>query len=482
MGTTGCFPPDEGQVPDLNRIYFPTGLALSPVEGADSCNAPTTAKHRWLYVANSDFDLQFNAGTVQVFDLDLVDEVIKAMNVGAEKPEDRCPEVTMFGNRFGGQKSEAEQFVAPGLCQPVATQPLNPVTVKIGAFATDIRYLKRPAGTNGTSDMLVVPIRGDRTLHWIDTDPTQAGPLLDCGVDENGDCDADHRRGNEPAAENTRNAELPREPFGVAADQRGEAIVTTHQSTGQLALFVNDWSQSAPAQKGPVLQFVLTDPNNIPVGAVGVVSIPEPDVSLALRGTDSPTFYEPGYYATFRNSAQVSLLRYFSDEGDFSTPTSPGRAFLEFAGTTPIRTNSQGFDSRGIAVDSSKRHECECACDQNPGPSDCRNSCVDTETKEDKALCDPSAVPPGQCAPYVQCLRACARTPLGVFVSNRTPATLIVGRTLSNSSATSSDDDLAFDKNESVTAGPSRVVIGRVRVPDGKGGTRVEGRVFRRYR
>jgi DNA-binding beta-propeller fold protein YncE len=55
---------------------------------------------------------------------------------------------------------------------------------------------------------------------------------------------------------------------------------------------------------------------------------------------------------------------------------------------------------------------------------------------------------------------------------------LIVGRTSSNSNATSSDDLPVFEKNEPVTAGPSRVVIGRVRVPDGKGGTRPEGRVF----
>jgi hypothetical protein len=506
--TTGCFPPDEGQEPDPNAIYFPTGVALNPVEGPRACPQDATTadpKHKWLYVANSDFDLQYNAGTVQALDLDKIDQVIAAMNAGAPEPEERCPnKFTAFGQEFNfgdgpedGKKSESDQFVAPGLCKPVPTAPFITSSVKIGAFATDIRYLKRPDG-NGP-DMLVVPIRGDRSLHWIDTNPNpenkDAGPLLDCGVGEDGRCDDDHRRGNEPAAENTRNAELPREPFGVAADDRGEAIVTTHQSDGALALFVNDWSQTSPKVKGPQLQFVLRDRDNIPLGAVGIASIPEPDIALALRGTASSTFYEPGYYTTFRNSAQVSLIRYFSDQGEFQNPesmgTSPARSFLELGGAAPIVTNSQGFDSRGIAVDSSQRHECECKCRDNPGPPTCRTDCVETDpsagrdpeavrvAEEQKtASCDPNADPPGPCASYVQCLRSCAPTPLGVFVSNRTPASLIVGRTSPNSSATASDDIPIFYDTENLQAGPSRVVAGSVRVPDGNGGTRPSGRAF----
>jgi hypothetical protein len=509
VAVSGCFPPDEGQEPDPNRIYFPTGLTLSPVREPRACiTDPNDAdvRHRWLYVANSDFDLQFNAGTVQVYDLDKVDEVIAAMNLRSTDPAKRCPkEIEVFGETFtfgdpsdvDAKKTEAEQFVAPGLCEPFPTAPLIAASVKIGAFATDVRYLKRPEGSG--SDMLFVPIRGDRTLHWIDTDPNQEaaghGALLDCGNGEDGRCDDNHRRGRPD--ENTRNADLPREPFGIAADDRGEAIVTTHQSTGQLALFVNDWSKTSPEQKGPFLQFVLTDSQNIPLGAVGIASIPEPDVALALRGTASSTFYEPGYYATFRNSAQVSLVRYFSDQGEFQNPeandnqTYPARAFLELGGAAPIVTNSQGFDSRGVAVDSSARRECECACDQAPGPADCRTDCVNEDpsrlqdstaaeaAKDAKtARCDPNADPPGPCASYVQCLRSCAPTPLGVYLSNRTPASLIIGRTSPNSSATSSDDLPTFYDTEPLQAGPSRVVAGSVRVLDGRGGTRPSGRVF----
>src|SRR5687767_2831234 len=50
-----CYKPDDGREPPLDRIYFPSGLALSP--DGDR-----------LYVANSNWDLQFNAGSVQAYD------------------------------------------------------------------------------------------------------------------------------------------------------------------------------------------------------------------------------------------------------------------------------------------------------------------------------------------------------------------------------------------------------------------------------
>ena len=53
---SSCIPAGEGINPPENKIYFPVGVV------ADS-------ESRYLYVVNSDFDLQFNRGTV--FSLDL---------------------------------------------------------------------------------------------------------------------------------------------------------------------------------------------------------------------------------------------------------------------------------------------------------------------------------------------------------------------------------------------------------------------------
>src|SRR5262245_40656633 len=55
-GAVGCYSTGEGPDP-TTALYFPVGLAASPGGHA-------------LYVANSDFDLQFNSGTVEVYHLD----------------------------------------------------------------------------------------------------------------------------------------------------------------------------------------------------------------------------------------------------------------------------------------------------------------------------------------------------------------------------------------------------------------------------
>src|SRR5262245_48408396 len=59
LTAAGCFTSDEGLQPPATGFYFPTGLAVSP--GATT-----------LYVANSDFDLHYNGGTVQALDLRMI--------------------------------------------------------------------------------------------------------------------------------------------------------------------------------------------------------------------------------------------------------------------------------------------------------------------------------------------------------------------------------------------------------------------------
>src|SRR5689334_19788879 len=72
LSALGCFKPDDGREPPLDRIYFPTGLALSP--DGDR-----------LYVANSDWDLQFNAGSVQAYDAARLRELLpRACNVDTD--------------------------------------------------------------------------------------------------------------------------------------------------------------------------------------------------------------------------------------------------------------------------------------------------------------------------------------------------------------------------------------------------------------
>ena len=83
---------NPGDAPPEGTLYFPTALALS----GDGDGAPDH-----LYVANSNFDLRFNAGSVQAFDLDAIGEVITTCEacIGrAEQAQTECRDACASGD------------------------------------------------------------------------------------------------------------------------------------------------------------------------------------------------------------------------------------------------------------------------------------------------------------------------------------------------------------------------------------------------
>src|SRR3954464_14922100 len=58
-GVASCYSTGDGSPPPLNEFYYPVGLQVS-------------AGGTVLYAVNSDFDLQFNGGTLQAYDLRLI--------------------------------------------------------------------------------------------------------------------------------------------------------------------------------------------------------------------------------------------------------------------------------------------------------------------------------------------------------------------------------------------------------------------------
>jgi hypothetical protein len=426
--TSGCFAPGEGIEPPLDRLYFPVNLT-------------TDQSGQHLFVANSNFDLQFNGGTVQSLDLERIRRLVprsctsdmecdethfcdlepSAENRGAPMHWCVAREGAFAGQPCGplGEKGLADQLLAPGLC--AAVDPKNPPdgegrslvvdAVGIGAFATDLVYRKGPSPMvvpGAPSGRLFVPVRGDTTLHWIDVDDDG---LLECGEDGNdGDCDDGHRRGDDPAEESTRNLRLPSEPFGLDATAFGDAVAVTHQVGGKVSLFVNDWGP-----RGPLLEFVL---EGLPDKPIGIAAIPEPQIVAK-----QPIAIDPGFLVTFRDAAEIRLLRYSKDDG-----SSPSRPFLTSAGGVGIRANSVGFDSRGIALDARERQECEAGCND---VADCLQRCVND-------------------------------VPFRTYVANRAPASLLIGRSRPNQSPTSSDDLPTIDGSDPMPFGPSRVIVGQV--------------------
>ncbi len=433
---TACFSPGEGQEPPLDRLYFPTGLAID--SSADR-----------LYVANSDFDLQYNGGALQAVDLGRLRGLVRKYcesdadcDAAARCDLDPSPEndgvpshwcVARAGAHAGepcgpfGEKSAADRWLAPGRCGPVdVTHPqdggdsLIAGRVGIGAFATDVVY-RRARDADGVPldwGRLFVPVRGDATLHYIDVG--RDGLELDCGQSGNdGDCNDQHRVGDDPDAENTRDIRMPPEPFAVDATSDGSAVAVTHQTDGAVSLFINDWTDR------PRLEWVS---RGLPARVVGIAAIPEPEIAT---GAD----YQRGFLATFRGAADVVLLRVFDDASNSGTIQRP---FLQQSGAVGVDANSVGFDSRGIAVDAGERRACE-------------RSCGGDEV----------------------CLGECAGIPLGIYVGNRTPNSLLVGRTRTNASITSSDDMPTFYDSLPMPLGVSRVVVGTVIDPQGDPVTRI---------
>lgn len=447
---SSCFAAGEGVEPPLDRFYFPVGLAVSP--GGSR-----------LYVANSDFDLQYNGGSLQALNLARIREFIpRSCQADADCSDDsQCdleptsqnggvPShwcVARAGRNQGRpcgalpEKTAARRYLFPGRCEyvdqshpPDGGRSLVVDRVGLGAFATELLYRQNPGADGG---MLYVPVRGDASLHFVevedDSERGSVGYELECGQGSNqGDCSEKYRAGKDPDR-NIRDLRLPQEPFGVGSTTDGTATLVTHQTEGAVSLFVNRWDG-----KGPMLEYVA---GGMPSRAIAVAPIPEPAMITRARADGERSLnYQPGFYVTFANSAELRLLRYFSEGGASDDLRSDTIAppFLQQSGTVTIKANSAGWDSRGIAVDASARQACEAGCDGD-----------------------------------LPCLGECAGIELQVFVANRAPDSLLVGKTRTSRVPNSTDDLPAFYDSVPVASGASRVTVGHIIDTDGQLAPRV---------
>jgi DNA-binding beta-propeller fold protein YncE len=353
-----------------------------------------------------------------------------------------------------GEHSAADLLLYPGRCQSVdlARHPeVIADTVQIGAFATDVIFRQVPPPPKDAQQpvdpragRLFLPVRGDATLHWVDLQ--QTGRLLDCGQANTSDdsCDGRHRIGDDPGTESVNQLRQEPEPFAIAVDDRGDNVVITNQTTGSVSLYANHWEEGAT----PMLTSILT---GLPAAPVGIAALPKP------KPVDDAT-YEPGFLVVYKNAPEVDLLRVHSAETSDPNADSAGYKphVLTRAGAVAISANSIGSDSRGIAID-------------------------DTERKKDYAACDL------KCGADSACLRPCNQAvhQPNVYVSNRAPASLLVGALTADFSYASGTSELpSFTDSVPLTVGVSRVVLGKVRVPgtaytdDAGVGYDLEPRVF----
>ncbi len=462
-----CYSQGDGADPPLDRFYFPVGLRVS--HGGSV-----------LYVANADFDLQYNGGTLQSYDLTLIRrhvlEVIKDPTNPAlpwVRPPYPSKESCLAGEAPALQPNGSRQPLGETCAPPVRSEFYQRDTAVIGAFATDMLLSEPPTvaapAVPRPYDRLFIPVRGNATLTWgnvardtVDAIPPDSRDVaayapwrIDCGQSATSRrCDARHQVGEDPdEVGNTRKLRMPGEPFGATLSEDGRTAVVTHQNDTKTSLFLTGIGPTdtdaltGTAEVVPSLQFVL---DGVAVGGVGLAAIPHDPAAFV----DQPVPY-PAFLQTSRANAQIELLRQYPDEavdlvtladggtrlpsGQPTTPSTLRRPFLTREILFPITTSPSGVDSRDLAID--------------PTP---RLACKARARTPDEVL-------------------ACARKPSRLFVANRSPAALLVGEVGGTNATTGAyDPDLVtIFRSEPLAAGPSRVFLAPIVDSDGAYALRV---------
>lgn len=431
----GCFALGEGLEPPLQQFYYPTAVITSP-------------GGRTLYVVNSDYDIQYTGGTVQALDLEGLRTCIGRLRddlADGVAAESACPAVGLAAN--------TNPVLVPGPCSPLkvdvalactrpddpdAALPLIRSSRVIGAFASSATLVRDPDPTDATA-RLFVAVRGDPSITYFDlTDDAHAPDAdpfrLECDADAadsgamGGRCGPVHRIGDSPT-DSSRSIVLQVEPVGIAANDDGRTVAVVHDTSSSASLLINKWAVA------PTLEHNLS---SLPDGPGEVVGIPTPGLVAASAAAGAPLDYRPGFLVSYRAARAVDILRAYDD-----SQSTIGRHFLQRVASFPVLTNSDGSDSRGLAVDDSDRRACESGCGGD-----------------------------------VTCLEGCLGVPIGVFVANRAPASLLVGKletTLveENGVITGATDKLSMTDMIPLTAGPSRVTVGDVLDADGRRSSRV---------
>ena len=199
----GCLPEYSGESPPGDQLIYPVGLS-------------TTKNDDYLLAVNSNFDLQYNAGTVVALSLD------------------RLRTIQESGGSDEWLSNDGTFLFIPD------TELIDPKdSVRIGSFASDISLTP-------DKNRALVPVRGgeERAIVILDIDETGSnGRVLNCGQRGDLTCDRTHQ-----VTSNDR-VTLPIEPYEVASmvytreDVQGVPLsmtvgFATHLYSGDVSAFV----------------------------------------------------------------------------------------------------------------------------------------------------------------------------------------------------------------------------------------------------
>lgn len=459
--TSACYSAGGGSDPPLKSLYFPVGMAVSP-DG------------NWLVVVNSDFDLQYNGGTLQTYRLiegdgkfGIRNDANNAINYAQDG-----------GTCWSHPAPTANGILGLACAQPVdasaGTYWADPTQywhhgVIVGAFATDLLQLSLPSWQVAPpgETRLLAPIRGTTAVLYakltLDGDGGTSGKI-DCqqGADQPR-CGGAANVGSDPnsPADNTRNVVLSGEPFGIAQTSDGTAFVVTSESDTTTSVFTSGIPLLPPQDDGgvqasdaggwtsPSLQYVL---GGLPAAGTGIAEIPHDPAAWTTCGIPASfNCWRPAFLETNHSTAEIDLLRYYSDDNT----ANPGgqRPFLQREGVFALAATT-GSDERGIVIDDSARAICH------------------AKTPAKVLHCsDPTVVDQAGCISNAQNDDvACGWLPASVYVATRTPPALLLGQVGDQYNP----DDLSIQGTIPLPQGPSKVY--RAPVIDAQGNFQV--RIF----
>src|SRR5271165_552590 len=185
----GCFTAGQGTQPPLNSFYFPTGLTVSP-DG------------KYLYAINSDFDLQWNGGTLQSYDLAGIRQNAATLVQANASHAKTAPSFGKYKVPFNPNcQNSAPQSLGNQLGVHVGANCAPPVDSTqyvldraiVGAFAEDLKIVELPAADCPGCLRLFAPMAGNSTVTWADVGSlTAPSSTLHCGQGADSRCDGAH--------------------------------------------------------------------------------------------------------------------------------------------------------------------------------------------------------------------------------------------------------------------------------------------------
>lgn len=277
----GCELDNAGTEPTPGVLNFPVAVAVTP----------DTAGRQFLLVASSNFDLRYNAGALQSFDL----QAMRASIAGCAEPPCTFEDLSSF-------------LVSE---------------VLVGSYTSDLTLSPR-------GDRVYLAVRSEVDLTWIDVDP--ATGALTCEGEGQPERCAERRRTTEIASSCGRTPTISGDPVGVVAgrieDLTGAAsdldyVVMVHRN-GRASLFVDRMVGAAPE---PVLVHTT---DGLPLDIINVSH--EPSSQLIWTHTAS--------ILGIRQSRDVGFAGVAYDEA------SPECSSVFVAGRLPLLGADDGFDTR----------------------------------------------------------------------------------------------------------------------------------------